>query len=161
MPWNKDGTRKKSSTYKMKYQGNHGAFPFKGLVKSSVGKIEKESPLDLAIISPAIERGIKRFDEKQEIKDLQHKQNIATIEANIEQEEKRKRDNQRKVKSKTKKSDDDDTGGDNGGGWDGWVPPVDGGTDGTGDGGDGTGNGSGTGGSGGGAGGSGGGGGGA
>ena len=51
MPWNKDGTRKKSSTYKMKYQGDHGAFPFKG-----------ESPLDLAIVSPAIERGMQRFN---------------------------------------------------------------------------------------------------
>ena len=29
MPWNPDGTRKKSSSYKMKYQGNTSAFPFK------------------------------------------------------------------------------------------------------------------------------------
>ena len=29
MPWNPDGTRKKPSTYKMKYQGNNSAFPFK------------------------------------------------------------------------------------------------------------------------------------
>mgnify|MGYP003152734330 CR=1 FL=1 len=29
MPWNKDGTRKRS-TYKMKYQNKHSAFPFGG-----------------------------------------------------------------------------------------------------------------------------------
>ena len=29
MPWNEDGTRKKPSSYKMKYQGNPSAFPFK------------------------------------------------------------------------------------------------------------------------------------
>ena len=29
MPWNKDGTRKKPSSYTMKYQGNPSAFPFK------------------------------------------------------------------------------------------------------------------------------------
>ena len=29
MPFNDDGTRKEKGTFYMKYQGNHGAFPFK------------------------------------------------------------------------------------------------------------------------------------
>ena len=136
MPWNKDGTRKKS-TYTMKYQGNHGAFPFKTMST----EVDNDSPLDLAFISPAIERGMERRQKKKEIKDLQHQEKIHTIEANITEEELRKRNAQRKKN----------------------VLTPGGGTGGTGGGGDigGTGGTGGTGGSGGGTGGSGGGGGGA
>ena len=34
MPWNPDGTRKKSSSYKMKY--SNSAFPFKSPVKNVI-----------------------------------------------------------------------------------------------------------------------------
>ena len=71
MPWNKDGTRKKSSSYKMKY--SNSAFPFKSPLKDnnlkgidissasieSLKRMEKEtdkstSPNDWAKINDAI-----------------------------------------------------------------------------------------------------------
>ena len=49
MPWNPDGTRKKPSSYTMKYQGNTSAFPFKSPIhdheKDSDGNIIKHSDI--------------------------------------------------------------------------------------------------------------------
>ena len=62
MPWNPDGTRKKPSTYRMKYQGNHSAFPFKKFDKFETFEESSESEDSKEVFE-------KSMDETEKIKE--------------------------------------------------------------------------------------------
>ena len=63
MPWNEDGTRKKPSSYKMKYQGNPSAFPFKSKppIMPKDHPVKHPTPKQMAKSKGTL-RGITGFD---------------------------------------------------------------------------------------------------
>ena len=95
MPWNPDGTRKKPSSYTMKYQGNTSAFPFKSPIhdheKDSDGKIIQHSDITDAALSGALVGGaVNQPHTKKKSEEVERKKGLLEDKIDLTTQNKQK-----------------------------------------------------------------------